>query len=72
MSEKIRECPFCGYKGIHSPIMIVEKEEAPSREKGFNFSTTWRHLVCLKCKSKTGEYKTEEEAIAAWNRRAGE
>lgn len=28
------------------------------------------YIICTDCKAKTGEFKTKEEAAAAWERRA--
>lgn len=64
MSElKLLPCPFCGGEA-----------EYYKRYIGYGSSGLgahdWFSVKCEKCRTKSDEYKTEAEAIAAWNRRA--
>lgn len=56
MSE-LKPCPFCGGKAI------VDMDEYCCWD--------W-HAWCFNCNCDVGHYATEEEAIEAWNTRAGE
>lgn len=58
MQEELKPCPFCGGEGC------VQKHVF----KGY---TDTFGVVCLDCCCETRQfYKTEAEAIEAWNRRA--
>lgn len=37
---------------------------------GYRYDCKW--IICKKCMAETAAYETSEQAIAAWNRRAGE
>jgi Lar family restriction alleviation protein len=56
MTEKLKSCPFC-----HGTAEIMKHE----RE---DFALYW--VICGKCLTGSNYYNTEEEVIAAWNRRA--
>lgn len=69
---ELKPCPFCGYKTNRSPMMIKEKDYDANifdNEEKCRKAEVWFHLVCLRCKSKTDEYSSEEKVIEAWNRR---
>lgn len=51
---KLKPCPFCGGE---AQILIIKEQKFHS-------------VRCIKCRTLTDIYETEEEAIEAWNRRA--
>lgn len=57
MENDLKFCPFCGGKA--KTVMLMT-------DYG-----TWNIVRCTQCRASTGEVLTEEEAIKAWNRRAG-
>ena len=55
--EKLKPCPFCGGEAVYP--------------EGLTVGGYW--ITCSKCGIEQGHgYMTQEEAIAAWNRRATE
>jgi len=58
MSDELKPCPFCGGEGV---------EVLDHRERGRPCS-----VECLECNASTGPQLTDGDAVAAWNRRAGE
>ena len=55
-------CPFCGVKGEELGLMC-------DREEGADNSGPSRRIQCYGCHIEAPFYDTQEEAIAAWNRR---
>ena len=55
MSEKLRNCPFCGGK---------------ARLNEYKDGEVWYEVWCDGCAVRTEQYETEAEAIEKWNRRA--
>lgn len=56
----IKPCPFCG-------------GEAETLKDFDCLLSEWQYYIqCKKCYSSSHLYKTDDEAIAAWNRRAKE
>ena len=56
-SPRLRECPFCG------------------GEAAFDMDENWYWewiVYCPKCHASQGHFIKKEEAIEAWNRRAGD
>lgn len=53
--QKLKPCPFCG------GIAIVDMDE--------DWYWEWK-AFCTKCGCDLGYFKTKEEAIKAWNKRA--
>lgn len=53
---QLKPCPFCGGKAH----IRTERYYQPNMR---------RNVICEKCYSNSGWYKTEEEAAKAWNRR---
>lgn len=59
MSE-LKPCPFCGGEGCLQEHIF------------FGYTNTYG-VVCLDCCVETKQFfRTEEEAVEAWNRRVGE
>lgn len=57
MSEvKLKPCPFCGNR----ETTIIQDYNKPVLQ--------WE-IQCVRCGCGVGYYKTQEDAIAAWNRR---
>ena len=66
MPDELKPCPFCGhkpkiYKDLHKFVDIKEPVQI------------WR-VMCSKldCVLLMSDFRTEEQAIEAWNRRAGD
>ena len=63
MSEALKPCLHCG--ATEGPIVInvhdFDDEQAKLCPSPF-------HVLCVECGIRTQDCKTEEEAIAAWNR----
>ena len=57
--EGLKLCPFCGSKNIH----VIDRIDC---SKGLQ---TYYHARCKDCGVSTNEYKSQFEAIVAWNRR---
>jgi len=58
LADKLKPCPFCGGEGC-------------VQEHVFKGLTNTYGVVCLDCGAEIRQfYRTEEEAIKAWNRRA--
>lgn len=55
--DELKPCPFCGGK-------------AKIRSEKYWQPNVRRNVICTNCFANTGWYKTEDEAIEAWNRRA--
>ena len=62
--EELKPCPFCDLK-IVDTLRKVMGEIEMGGIKG-----VW--VECLNCHARSGIYKTEEEAIKAWNQRVKE
>ena len=60
MTEKLKPCPFCGGDAKVLPGSGI-----------FNDQMLWV-AICVECKAKSRDFWTQDEAIAAWNRRADE
>lgn len=59
MNTKLKQCPFCGSYDVVSCFHNV-----------WDLTYQKRHYVeCMNCGASTDEYKNEECAIEAWNRR---
>lgn len=56
MTDKLKPCPFCGGKNIYMFTDIM--------------SRWW--VFCKDCDVQAGRHETKEQAVDAWNRRAGE
>lgn len=56
----LRNCPFCG-----DTYIMVRKSRA-------GYFVGCNTINCIACNVGARQYKTEAEAIEAWNRRAGE
>ena len=66
MSREIKACPFCG----SGPAVSIQNASFSGVEliywHGFNF------VNCGTCGAEGVKHQDAEEAITAWNRRAGE
>ena len=62
--DKLKSCPFCGDKYIQAYM------SNNYYDIGYRIGCNTLGCICLHTKSNV--YKTKEEAIEAWNRRAGE
>lgn len=51
--QELKSCPFCGCEDIEFEHLY----------------NNYQWVCCPECKCNTGGYKTDEEAIKAWNRR---
>lgn len=58
MSE-LKKCPFCG-------------GEAKIRGEKYWQPNVRRNVICTNCFANSGWFKTDEEAIEAWNRRVND
>jgi Lar family restriction alleviation protein len=61
---KLEKCPFCGGESKYYKRYIGYGSLGLGEHD-------WFSVKCEKCRAKSDEYKTEAEAIAAWNRRTG-
>lgn len=65
--NELKPCPFCG------GIAFVEHWELSSPDEGWDDERyDMYYITCSECESTTDEYRSKEEAIEAWNRRAEE
>lgn len=66
---ELKPCPFCGGKAYIECWEMVpfEKQYIQEENDGFYYGIT-----CMNCDASTGGKLSEEKAIDAWNRRAGE
>ena len=60
MNNELKSCPFCKGEGY------VKFDAAPYRKE------YWYFIECIKCHARTGYYRDELDAIAAWNKRVTE
>ena len=58
MADKLKPCPFCGNK----KVKVCGGVPAGSRKGVY-----W--VYCRKCGTSSGNKKTKNSAIAAWNKR---
>lgn len=61
--EKLKACPFCGSKWTQARYM--------NNPFDTNHVYGGYRAECTDCACLTKAYKTKEEAIKAWNKRAG-
>jgi len=64
-SKKLLSCPFCGGKADLQPMLYnIESLSLP---------VVYWSMQCKDCPCSIGDqYESEAEAIAAWNKRAGD
>ena len=60
MLEGLKQCPFCG----HDAEVITNDEEI-----GFSEDALMYLVCCTWCSGNSGWALTQEDAVAAWNRR---
>lgn len=65
MDEELKPCPFCG----NNDIGIWFHGSSPQDPKGIDQIS---EVFCCECKSSSGVYDTEDEAITAWNTRCNQ
>lgn len=61
---KLKPCPFCGDRAFARKVKYYYEDG------GFGMSAYT--VQCTYCGVRTLEYRDEDEAIEAWNRRGGE
>lgn len=76
MSEELKSCPFCGGKASFGKIEYSSDQE-PFAWFADGTPVLIAHFInCQICgannQSFVGGYQTKEQAITAWNTRAGE
>ena len=76
MMVELKPCPFCG-KSVAECGTVAEHECKDKNSLGYEWCAEHFDVVCnyIKggCGASTGKsYATPEDAIEAWNRRAGE
>lgn len=54
--EELKKCPFCG-------------GEAKVDELKLSNEFSYKRVFCTKCKARTKNYRSYDEAIGAWNDR---
>lgn len=59
--DNLKPCPFCGKDAK------LHRDSWPTNDKGGMAVAFW--VKCAPCGSSSGEFKSKEKAIAAWNRR---
>ena len=62
MKTELKPCPFCGAK------YSAEKFTKNTVQLMKGTECFW--AICLNCGVRTGEYYKQDDAAAAWNRRA--
>ena len=72
---ELKPCPFCG-KNVPNVGTIADHEFTCEDDMSYEYDSTHFDVVCAAtaggCGASTGKrYETPEEAIEAWNRRAG-
>lgn len=60
--DNLKPCPFCGKEAK------LHRDSWPTDDKGGKAVAFW--VKCAPCGSSSGEFKSREKAIAAWNKRA--
>ena len=61
MTDKLKPCPFCGGKAV-----LSSWHKSQCMKKG----EIRAEVYCYNCVARSSVYRSEAEAIAAWNRRA--
>ena len=59
MRDGLKECPFCGSEEIR----VIDRINVSN---GLN---SYYHVKCRGCGASSDEYKSQYDAIMAWNRR---
>ena len=72
----LKPCPFCGGEAIAEGRMIIGNYKSDREYSFVNWIVRCTNRECfmsgLRMSAFLDEFLTEEEAIEAWNRRAGE
>ena len=72
----LKPCPFCGGEAIAEGRKIIGNYKSDREYSFVNWIVRCTNRKCfmsgLRMNAFWGEFLTEEEAIEAWNRRAGE
>jgi len=63
--NKLLPCPFCGGEAL-----IKTSRRYPSGKEITAYSPTCYNMACVIYDADDNYYRTEQEAIEAWNRRA--
>ena len=63
-NNELKPCPFCGDELVK--VKFDDEGYLPYLNEGNCF------IECQNCNAKSGYYHREEDAIAAWNKRATE
>jgi len=60
MDDGLKKCPFCGAEEIH----VIDRIDTS------NGLSNFYHVKCKECGASTNEFRSQFDAIVAWNRRA--
>lgn len=61
-----KPCPFCGKTDVAMEWVPPEGEDVPEDERR---DYALFAVTCWECNAQTGYFRTDEQAIEAWNRR---